>query len=114
MLTATSTVTTGQVGNDWNLAITTTGSGVIKLAFDISNIESSGDKFFANARFRVASGSSGFQWASTYIESNRNSTTNWVETAIQQHQTMRCRLARMTGYLKLRLNYDKALVRGDG
>ena len=77
--TATSTVTTGQVGNDWNLAITATGSGVIKLAFDISNIESSGDKFFANARFRVASGSSGFQWASTYIESNRNSTTNWVE-----------------------------------
>ena len=36
------------------------GRSVIKLAFDISNIESSGDKFFANARFRVASGSSGF------------------------------------------------------
>ncbi len=77
--TATSTVTTGQVGNDWNLEITATGSGVITLLFDTSNIESSGDKFFANARFRVASGSSGFQWASTYIESNRNSYTKSVE-----------------------------------
>jgi len=77
--TATSTVTTGQVGNDWNLAITTTGSGVIRLLFEISNVENSGDKFFANARFRVASGSSGFQWASTYIESNRSSYTKLVE-----------------------------------
>jgi hypothetical protein len=72
-------VTTGQVGNDWNLAITTTGSGVIRLLFEISNVENPGDKFFANARFRVASGSSGFQCASTYIESNRNSYTKSVE-----------------------------------
>lgn len=79
--TIVGSIVAGAYGNKYQMVVNTTQAGLVKLQMDLTGVavENVGDVFYANCQWDLAAGATNFQWAGGHLESNRGSTTSYVE-----------------------------------